>query len=98
MPIRPEKPSTKPSTFDFSKIGEKLKGMQKGLEKPIEMITKLWGKFSEFVGGLNKKYLAPLMAPLTGLLDSFAGLNLGKKKEDKKGKPLRLPLRFLHLK
>ncbi|MBN2096181.1 hypothetical protein JW752_02155 [Candidatus Peregrinibacteria bacterium] len=81
-----KKPSSAPS-LDFTKG---LDVMKKGLDKSISMLTKLWGKFSEMVGGLNKKYLAPLMAPLTGWLDNFADLKLPgldeKKDKDKKGK------------
>ncbi|MBU1017534.1 hypothetical protein KKA33_00725 [Patescibacteria group bacterium] len=82
MPIHPEKLSVRPA---FSAT-EALKGMRKNLDKPIEVITKMWGKFSELVDRLNKKYLAPLMAPLTGWLDSFADLKLGGKKEEEKKK------------
>jgi len=81
MPDLPEKPSLKPSS-GFTKG---LDVMKKGLDKSIAVLTKMWGRFTEMVGGLNKKYLAPLMAPLTGWLDNFAGLKLPKP-EDKKDK------------
>lgn len=83
MSLKSGKPSANPDTSNLSKISDKLKGMQKGLEKPIEMITKLWGKFSEMIVGLDKKFLTPLMAPFIGILNSFADMNPDKKKKDK---------------